>query len=146
MRVLYDASGNKNHSNSYVWQIALPLYTGNYLNYYRIYPGRGREYAAKLLSSDNKIKVTGIITDCYGVYDGIAEERGYKHALCWAHLRKYLVNAMDNAGSKSIYETCLTHAAITVWLTVLADGMKQNVIIPPGREQRKDSACIATRC
>lgn len=107
MRVLYDASGNKNHSNCYVWQIALPLYTGNYLNYYRIYPGRGREYAEKLLSSDNKIKVTGIITDCYGVYDGIAEERGYKHALCWAHLRKYLVNAMDNAGSRSIYENLL---------------------------------------
>ena len=107
MRVLYGASGNKNHSNSYVWQIALPLYTGNYLNYYRIYPGRGREYAERLLSSDNKIKVTGIVTDCYGVYDGIAKERGYKHALCWAHLRKYLINAMDNAGSRSIYENLL---------------------------------------
>lgn len=107
MRVLYDASGNKTHSNCYVWQIALPLYTGNYLNYYRIYPGRGREYAEKLLSSDNKIKVTGIVTDCYGVYDGIAKERGYKHALCWAHLRKYLINAMDNAGSRSIYENLL---------------------------------------
>lgn len=119
MRVLYDASGNKTHSNCYVWQIALPLYTGNYLNYYRIYPGRGREYAAKLLSSDNKIKVTGIITDCYGVYDGIAKERGYKHALCWAHLRKYLINAMENAGSRSIYENLLN----TCGYNGMADGI-----------------------
>lgn len=119
MRVLYDAAGSKNNSNCYVWQIALPLYTGNYLNYYRIYPGRGREYAQRLLSSDHKIKVTGIITDCYGVYDGIAAERGYKHALCWAHLRKYLINAMDNAGSRSIYENLLN----TYGYNGLADGI-----------------------
>ena len=133
MRVLYDASGNKTHSNCYVWQIALPLYTGNYLNYYRIYPGRGREYAEKLLNSDNKIKVEGIVTDCYGVYDGIAKERGYKHALCWAHLRKYLINAMENAGSRSIYENLLNTCGyngmtdgIAKWYTA-AVGSETNV-------------------
>lgn len=139
MRVLYGASGNKNHSNCYVWQIALPLYTGNYLNYYRIYPGRSREYAEKLLSGD-KLKVTGIVTDCYGVYDGIAKPYAGR---IYANI---LSTPWTTPAAGAFMKTCLTHTAITVWPTVSPSGMRRNVKTRPCPEQRKDLLSIATLC
>lgn len=118
LRVLRNEAGQKKTSSAYVWQIALPLYTGNFLNYYRVYPGRGRQYAENLLSAD-KMGVQGIISDNYGVYTSLAVNRGYRHALCYAHLRKYLLEAMEAAGSKDIY----TSLFATYHHERLADGI-----------------------
>jgi transposase len=76
-------------TKSYLW--AQMNGTGPPVRLFGYAPGRGRAHAAELYAGIRPGAV--LMTDGYEVYNGIAQSHGLTHLGCWAHCRRYFVEA-----------------------------------------------------
>jgi transposase len=88
IQVLKEPS-KKAQTKSYLW--ALATGSGPPIRLFGYAPGRGASHA-NILYAGIKPGVT-LMSDGYEVYGGIAEANGLTHLGCWAHCRRYFVEA-----------------------------------------------------
>ncbi len=81
--------GKKAQTKSYLWAQATG--SGPPIRLFGYAPGRGGNHARDLYAGIKRGAV--LITDGYEVYGGIAEASGLTHLGCWAHCRRYFVEA-----------------------------------------------------
>ena len=81
--------GKKAQTKSYLWAQATG--SGPPIRLFGYAPGRGGNHARDLYAGIKPGAV--LITDGYEVYGGIAEASGLTHLGCWAHCRRYFVEA-----------------------------------------------------
>ncbi len=81
--------GKKAQTKSYLWAQATG--SGPPIRLFGYAPGRGGHHARDLYAGIKR--GTALITDGYEVYGGIAEANGLTHLGCWAHCRRYFVEA-----------------------------------------------------
>ena len=81
--------GKKAQTKSYLWAQASG--TGPPIRLFGYAPGRGGNHARDLYAGIKPGAV--LITDGYEVYGGIADANGLTHLGCWAHCRRYFVEA-----------------------------------------------------
>jgi transposase len=81
--------GRAAQTKSYLW--AQMNGTGPPVRLFGYAPGRGGTYAADLYAGIRQGTV--LMTDGYEVYNGIAGTHGLVHLGCWAHCRRYFVEA-----------------------------------------------------
>ena len=80
--------GRKDTTKSYMWVYSSVRESEHPVRLFDYTPGRGRKYAASFLSG-----FTGIlITDDYAGYNQADYDQ---RALCWAHARRYFVDALE---------------------------------------------------
>lgn len=82
-------SGKKAQTKSYLWAQATG--SGPPIRLFGYAPGRGGNHARDLYAGIKR--GAALITDGYEVYGGIAEANGLTHLGCWAHCRRYFVEA-----------------------------------------------------
>lgn len=81
--------GRAAQTKSYLWAQASG--TGPPIRLFNYAPGRGGKHATALYAG---IKPgAALMTDGYEVYGGVAEANGLIHLGCWAHCRRYFVEA-----------------------------------------------------
>ncbi len=81
--------GRAAQTKSYLW--AQVSGTGPPIRLFSYAPGRGGTHAATLYAGIRPGTV--LMTDGYEVYNGIAQTNGLTHLGCWAHCRRYFVEA-----------------------------------------------------
>ena len=81
--------GKKAQTKSYLW--AQVTGSGPPIRLFGYAPGRGGTHARDVYEGIKRGAV--LITDGYEVYGGIAEANGLTHLGCWAHCRRYFVEA-----------------------------------------------------
>ncbi|MBI5920996.1 MAG: IS66 family transposase [Betaproteobacteria bacterium] len=81
--------GRKAQTKSYLWVQASG--TGPPIRLFSYAPGRGGNHAAPLYAGIRPGTV--LMSDGYEVYGGIANAHGLTHLGCWAHCRRYFVEA-----------------------------------------------------
>ena len=81
--------GKKAQTKSYLWAQATG--SGPPIRLFGYAPGRGGNHARDLYAGIKR--GAALITDGYEVYGGIAEASGLTHLGCWAHCRRYFVEA-----------------------------------------------------
>ena len=81
--------GRAAQTKSYLWAQASG--TGPPIRLFGYAPGRGGTHAADLYAGIRQGAV--LMTDGYEVYNGIARAHGLVHLGCWAHCRRYFVEA-----------------------------------------------------
>ncbi len=80
--------GRKDTTKSYMWVYSSVRESEHPVRLFDYTPGRGGKYAASFLSG-----FTGIlITDDYAGYNEVDHDQ---RALCWAHARRYFVDALE---------------------------------------------------
>ncbi|WP_026600663.1 IS66 family transposase [Methylomonas sp. 11b] len=82
-------SGRAAQSKSYLW--AQMTGSGPPIRLFCYTPGRGGTHAQPLY--DGIKSGAALMSDGYEVYNGIATDRGLIHLGCWAHARRYFVEA-----------------------------------------------------
>ena len=83
--------GRSAQTKSYLW--AQMNGTGPPIRLFGYAPGRGGTHATDLYAGIRQGAV--LMTDGYEVYNGIAKAHGLVHLGCWAHCRRYFVEAED---------------------------------------------------
>lgn len=83
--------GRAAQTKSYLW--AQINGTGPPVRLFGYAPGRGGTHAANLYAGIRQGAV--LMSDGYEVYNGIAASHGLVHLGCWAHCRRYFVEAED---------------------------------------------------
>jgi transposase/outer membrane murein-binding lipoprotein Lpp len=83
--------GRAAQTKSYLW--AQINGTGPPVRLFGYAPGRGGAHAAELYAGIRRGAV--LMSDGYEVYNGIAQAHGLTHLGCWAHCRRYFVEAED---------------------------------------------------
>jgi transposase len=81
--------GRAAQTKSYLW--AQMSGTGPPIRLFSYAPGRGGNHAATLYAGIRPDAV--LMTDGYEVYNGIAQANALTHLGCWAHCRRYFVDA-----------------------------------------------------
>jgi transposase len=81
--------GKKAQTKSYLWAQATG--SGPPIRLFGYAPGRGGNHARDLYAGIKR--GAALITDGYEIYGGIAEASGLTHLGCWAHCRRYFVEA-----------------------------------------------------
>ena len=81
--------GRAAQTKSYLWAQASG--TGPPIRLFGYAPGRGGSHAQPLYAGIRR--GAALMTDGYEVYAGIAETHGLTHLGCWAHARRYFVEA-----------------------------------------------------
>jgi len=81
--------GKQAQTKSYLW--AQVTDSGPPIRLFGYAPGRGGTHARDLYAGIKR--GAALITDGYEVYGGIAEANGLTHLGCWAHCRRYFVEA-----------------------------------------------------
>lgn len=88
IQVLKEA-GRAAQTKSYLWAQASG--TGPPIRLFGYAPGRGRSHANPLYAGIRR--GAALMSDGYEVYAGLAEAHGLTHLGCWAHARRYFVEA-----------------------------------------------------
>ena len=83
------APGKKAQTKSYLWAQATG--SGPPVRLFAYAPGRGGNHASTLYAGIRR--GSALMSDGYEVYGGIAEANGLTHLGCWAHCRRYFVEA-----------------------------------------------------
>ncbi len=81
--------GKKAQTKSYLWAQATG--SGPPIRLFGYAPGRGAKHADLLYAGIKR--GAALMSDGYEVYGGIAEANGLTHLACWAHCRRYFVEA-----------------------------------------------------
>ena len=81
--------GKKAQTKSYLW--AQVTGSGPPIRLFSYAPGRGAKHADLLYAGIKR--AAALMSDGYEVYGGIAEANGLTHLGCWAHCRRYFVEA-----------------------------------------------------
>ena len=81
--------GRAAQTKSYLW--AQMNGTGQPVRLFGYAPGRGGTHAADLYAGIRQGAV--LMTDGYEVYNGVAKANGLVHLGCWAHCRRYFIEA-----------------------------------------------------
>ncbi|MEI7764763.1 MAG: IS66 family transposase [Comamonadaceae bacterium] len=81
--------GKKAQTKSYLW--AQVTGSGPPVRLFTYAPGRGGNHASTLYAGIHR--GSALMSDGYEVYGGIAEANGLTHLGCWAHCRRYFVEA-----------------------------------------------------
>lgn len=81
--------GRAAQTQSYLWAQASG--TGPPIRLFGYTPGRGGNHASTLYAGIRR--GSALMSDGYEVYGGIAEANGLNHLGCWAHCRRYFVEA-----------------------------------------------------
>ena len=81
--------GRAAQTKSYLWAQASG--TGPPIRLFHYAPGRGGSHASPLYAGIRR--GAALMSDGYEVYGGIAEAHGLTHLGCWAHARRYFVEA-----------------------------------------------------
>lgn len=79
--------GRKNTSDSYMWVYSTGKYSKNPIRIFEYQPGRSGKYPEKFLKNFKGY----LHTDAYAGYSKVP---GITRCLCWAHLRRYFVDAL----------------------------------------------------
>ena len=81
--------GRKAPTTSYLW--AQVTGSGQPIRLFGYAPGRGAKHADFLYAGIKR--GAALMSDGYAVYGGVAEANGLTHLGCWAHCRRYFVEA-----------------------------------------------------
>ncbi len=81
--------GRAAQTKSYLWAQASG--TGPPIRLFSYAPGRGRSHAHPLYAGIRR--GAALMSDGYEVYGGLAQAHGLTHLGCWAHVRRYFVEA-----------------------------------------------------
>jgi transposase len=81
--------GRAAQTKSYLW--AQVTGSGPPIRLFGYAPGRGGHHASILYAGSRR--GAALMSDGYEVYGGIAEANGFTHLGCWAHCRRYFVEA-----------------------------------------------------
>jgi transposase len=79
--------GRKNTSDSYMWVYSTGKHSKNLIRIFEYQPGRSGKYPEKFLKNFKGY----LHTDAYAGYNKVS---GITRCLCWAHLRRYFVDAL----------------------------------------------------
>ena len=99
--------GRKNKTKSYMWVFTNGEYEqyGRQIRIYRYQPGRSGSFAGEFLKEYNG----NLLTDGYAGYEQVACRA---HALCWAHARRYFVEALPTGLKQEEADASISGQAI----------------------------------
>ncbi len=130
-------SGRAAQSKSYLW--AQMTGSGPPIRLFSYTPGRGGTHAQPLYDG---IKLgAALMSDGYEVYNGIATARGLIHLGCWAHARRYFVEAEAVIPKASRGPEQLPTQFIAAMGELYAIEAKAKELSPEQRGQQRQQLC-----
>ena len=99
--------GRKNKTKSYMWVFTNGEYeqNGHHIRIYDYHPGRSGSFAGEFLKTYRGT----LLTDGYAGYEQV---NCHDHALCWAHVRRYFVEALPTGLDQDAVNASVSGQAI----------------------------------